>query len=292
MINDSRTADEIERDIENERAEMSGTINELQKKFSVEGIVSDIGTMFRDQGGDLGRAISATVGRNPAAVALVGVGLAWLVLGQGRSRTYADQSASPTFGPYRDRGAAYGRNPERAATSYDGSRGTFEQGDRSWFDGHGLPDGHLVGRSNGASKSNGNKDHSSGITGSIRDGASAVADAVTGMAGSVRDTAVDLAEKLASGTEGLSIEAKERVMAARRAAHDARMAAADTLKRGGRAASNLFEDQPLVMGALAIAVGAGLGSLLPHSKIEDEALGANSDRLFADGWATMALPLN
>ena len=41
MTNDTRTADDIERDIEAERTRMSGTINELQRKFSVEGIVSE-----------------------------------------------------------------------------------------------------------------------------------------------------------------------------------------------------------------------------------------------------------
>jgi hypothetical protein len=45
---------------------------------------------------------------------------------------------------------------------------------------------------------------------------------------------------------------------------------------------NLFSDQPLVMGALAIAVGAAIGGLLPHTQIEDDALGATSDRLFAE----------
>ena len=72
------------------------------------------------------------------------------------------------------------------------------------------------------------------------------------------------------------------MLAARRAAHEARIASQDALKRGGRAATNLFEDQPLVIGALAIALGAAVGGALPNSRLEDDTLGASSDRLFAD----------
>jgi hypothetical protein len=82
MTHDTRTADEIERDIQRERAQMSDSINNLQEKFSVDSIVNDLGNMFRAQGEDLSRTFSQTVGRNPAAVALVGVGLAWLIIGQ------------------------------------------------------------------------------------------------------------------------------------------------------------------------------------------------------------------
>ena len=76
MTNDTRTADQIERDIEYERAQMTGTINDLQKKFSVEGMINDVRGMFSEQGGDLGRMVIQTVARNPGAVVLTGIGLA------------------------------------------------------------------------------------------------------------------------------------------------------------------------------------------------------------------------
>jgi hypothetical protein len=87
MTNDTRTSDDIERDIVAERAQLSDTINDLKEKFSVDAIFNDIGDMFRGHGGDLGRSLSNTVGRNPAAVVLVGVGLAWLFIGQGRKHS-------------------------------------------------------------------------------------------------------------------------------------------------------------------------------------------------------------
>lgn len=281
MTNDTRTADDIERDIEEERARMTGTINELQKKFSVEGIVSDLGAMFRGQGGDLGRTISDTVGRNPAALALVGVGLAWLFIGKGRAEPYAGRQSSPDYGSYRDRSAAYGRNPERVNRGGGGT--SYEEEDRFWFDDYGFLDGpEPSAEGNAYTGSQGAEGKSSGLSRSLRKGADAVVDAVSNAAAAVRDTAVDLTERLSSGTEDLSEEARTRVLAARRAAHEARIASQAAIKRGGRAATHLFEDQPLVVGALAVAVGAAIGGILPHSRIEDETLGANSDRLFAD----------
>jgi hypothetical protein len=270
MTNNNRTADDIERDIEDERAQMSGTINELQKKFSVEGIVSDIGAMFRDQGGDAGRYITETVGRNPAAMALIGVGLAWLILGKSRAKP----------APRKDRDTSYGGNWGRSFPAGRRPNDATEDGDRSWFDDHGMaenqkPRSHGVGAAMNAATG-----AASGVVGSMRSGAGAVVDAVSSAAGSVRDKAAELTDRLASGTEGLSEEAKARVMAARRLAHDARVASQQALKEGGRMAANLFTEQPLVVGALAVAVGAGLGSLLPHSQLEDDTLGAHSDRLF------------
>lgn len=268
MTNDTRSADDIERDIEDERAQMSGTINELQKKFSVEGIVSDIGSMFRDQGGDIGRAISSTVGRNPAAVALVGVGLAWLILGKGR-----DTSMSS---PRQDRDTEYGGNWGR------GGQASMRDANDAWFDDGGMVYGKPASRGSSMNIGTNGSDGSGGLMGTLRHGADAVAGAVSGAAGAVRDTAMDLGDKLAAGTEGLSEEAKARVLAARRAAHDARDAAQKAVKKGSRAAANLFEDQPLVVGALAVAVGAAVGGLLPHTQLEDDTLGANSDRMFAE----------
>lgn len=279
MTNDIRTANEIERDIEDERAQLTGTINDLQKKFSVEAIVSDLGSMFRDQGGEWGRSITSTVGRNPAAVVLVGVGLAWLVLGQGRSA----EAAAPRGGrtdtrrPGNDTPDAWNKPPIPTGR---GAQIPSHSGDRYWFDDYGVSDDHGLSDTVRTDAKPGDEPDS--VIGKIKDGAESVAGAVSGAAGAVRDAAVDLTDRLASGTEGLPEDAKARVLAARRLARDARIASQDAMQRGGRAASNLFEDQPLAMGALAVALGAALGGVLPHSRIEDDALGAKSDQLFAD----------
>jgi hypothetical protein len=54
------------------------------------------------------------------------------------------------------------------------------------------------------------------------------------------------------------------------------------MEKGMSSATGFFDGQPLVVGALAVAFGAAVGGLLPHSKLEDDTLGESSDRLFVE----------
>lgn len=239
MTSNTRTADEIERDISNERAALSETINDLQDKFSVNAIVNDLSNMVRTQGGDLGRTISDTVARNPTAVVMTTVGLAWLFLGQGRKATPQHQTKS----------------------QYD------------WYDtgrarNHADDQDHTARRQAGSATTSGN-----------------VMDKIRASAARVGVAASDLTERLSHGLEDLSEDAKSRVLAARHAAFEARQSSQEAMKKGSRAASGFFDDQPLVVGALAVAAGAAIGGLLPHTRIEDDTMGAASDQLYADAQA-------
>lgn len=281
MTNDTRHSDQIERDIAVERSQMSDTINDLQKKFSVDGIVGDLGDMFRNQGGDLGRAVTQTVGRNPMAVALVGVGLVWLVVGSGRSR-----SAETGDGRWDESGDGidgrpeYGSPEERSATAYSHDNGLTPELDDYWY---GSDESPRDRRKRNRGSKGGNRDTSFKET--IKDGTGAVGDTISGAVDSLRQAASELTNRMSHGLEDLSDEARTRVLAARRAAHDARRASAAAVRKGVRASSNFFEDQPLVVGALAVAIGAAIGGVLPNSKIEDDRLGDSSDRQFADAQA-------
>jgi hypothetical protein len=56
--------------------------------------------------------------------------------------------------------------------------------------------------------------------------------------------------------------------------------AARSAHEGLDVASEYYDSQPLVMGALAFAVGAALGGALPRTKREDDLMGSLSDDLF------------
>lgn len=289
MTNDTRTPDEIERDIADERTRMSDTINDLQKKFSVDAIVNDLGDMFRDQGGELGRSISQTVGRNPAAVVLIGVGLAWLVVGKNRQHAANATERQPGHEPGGRRDLPASARWDRGALPKHRSNDSpFRDEDQYWYgDGQMSGDRRFQGRGtrDGDHDPSNRHDGLNVVMGSIRRASGVVGAAVSDAAGSLGDTASDLTERLSDGLEGLSEEARTRVLSARRTAHEARLASADAMSKGSRAASDLFEDQPLVVGALAVALGAAIGGALPHSRIEDNAMGESSDRLFAEAQA-------
>lgn len=93
-------------------------------------------------------------------------------------------------------------------------------------------------------------------------------------------SARDLGSRISEGTHGLSEEARRRVVAARQRAYEAQSRVEYLGRRGSEKAADLYEDQPLVMGALALAVGAAIGGMLPHTRREDEALGSYRDQLF------------
>lgn len=95
----------------------------------------------------------------------------------------------------------------------------------------------------------------------------------------VSETASAIGSRIAAGTEMLSEEARQRVIAARRAAIAAGQTTQRSLRRGRQTAGDFFADQPLVVGALAVALGAAIGGLMPRSKFEDETFGSHRDRL-------------
>ena len=97
MTNDTRSPEDIERDIERERAGLTSTLENLQERFSVEYVARQLTDQFRDHGGDIGRSVSDAVKRNPVALALTGVGIAWLMMGDrsvGRDRNDRDRSVA------------------------------------------------------------------------------------------------------------------------------------------------------------------------------------------------------
>ncbi|MFN4128783.1 MAG: DUF3618 domain-containing protein [Paracoccaceae bacterium] len=269
MTNDTRTSDDIERDIRHERAQMSDSINSLQQKFSVDAIVDDIGSMFRGQGGDIGRAISQTLGRNPAAVAMVGVGLAWLFLGQNRDDS-DDRSNRRRHGRHADK--PWSRD---TGTTIGSGNQSLRDRDRHWFD----PTPNAGGQKRQRHDFD-DDDGQAGLTGRMHDAANAMGEAVSDAATSVGTAAADLTDRLSHGLDDLSEEARARVVAARRAAHDAQLASGAAMEKGMKSASGFFDHQPLVVGALAVAFGAAIGGIFPRS--EHETLGDSSDRLFAD----------
>lgn len=264
MTHDTRTADEIERDIARERSAMSSTIHDLQQKFSVNAIMDDVNHMVRDLRHDFGHSVSRTVSRNPAAVAVVGVGLAWLILGSNRNETQA--------------------HTDHRSDHMPGRQGFDEWDDStsSWTDSSLDDDSAWFGTRRG---SHGRSDKSSGMTGKLKGAAGSVKEAVSGAADNVMHTATDLRERVSHGLEDFSDEARERVLAARLRAVEAREKSGAALSRGSGAANDMFKEQPLIAGAIAVAVGAALGGVLPHSRIEDETMGESSDKLFREAQA-------
>ena len=156
MPSDTRTSAEIERDIEQERAGLTDTLEDLQDKFSSERIIREISNQFRDHGGDIGRSVSNAVKENPLALTLTGVGLAWLMFGHG------------------PRADTISRKMPRRGADFSGDYGDYATRDRyATDDGMG---GDVYGAPYGTPGDNSRSmgDHMSSAGQSLRSGASSV----------------------------------------------------------------------------------------------------------------------
>lgn len=85
-----------------------------------------------------------------------------------------------------------------------------------------------------------------------------------GAADAAQTTAEEMREGIMRGTEDMSRTARQRVLAARTRAYEAQLEAERQLVPGRKGTSDLFGNHPLVVGALALAAGAALGSLVPR----------------------------
>ncbi|XDA99109.1 DUF3618 domain-containing protein [Sulfitobacter sp. LCG007] len=312
MTNDLRSPEQIEREIEAERAGLSSTLDELQDRFSVDQIARQFTEQLRVHGADFGRSVTETVKRNPMALGLTAVGIAWMVFGNNSRSSASAESGSTAYRggrrgmssyPLTDRHSEARRIAGRAGEAADHSNDPFwasrldsDEWGEDFYDDEFDADYEgssrsIKDRAHDAADSAGSAARRAGrsVSGSASSAMDTLKDAGRNARRSVRNAAsttsrraTELSRRLSAGTEAMSEEARERVLAARRSAVEARDAAWEMSRRSRERAADIYDEQPLVIGALAVAAGAALGAGLPRSKTEDHYMGAHSDRLFEE----------
>jgi hypothetical protein len=315
-MTDHRSPAEIEREIEEERAGLTGTLDELQSRFSIDRMTTEAGHFMRSQSGDIMHAMSRAVRDNPMAVALTGIGVAWMILGARRNGGDEDGYRAGSWGSdteeddwsEEDTGygddtygaeststvgsAAYGyraRTEDRyAGGSYDegtgrrgGFHGTLRDEDPDWVRGYadvlGTPDDDDRDGYGAASTGERMKEGFRRAGDRMRRGGDA-----EGRIEKARHRLSQLRDRLAHGTEDLSEEGRRRVVAARERAVEARHQIARQWDRRSRSAVNAFDRQPLAAGALAFAAGAAVAAALPRTRMEDDYFGEQSDQFLEE----------
>lgn len=260
---------ELEREVDRERSQLSATIDALQAKASMGNIVDEVMRVVRDNGGDMGRNLGRTLRDNPLPALLAGVGVAWLMMGSGRPAEAWEDDEEDTYRrrDYRDRAGA--DDDRYAAAGGDQAADGFA--DRSY-------DAELDEGEDGP----GLRERAGEAVADFGSRASAAA----GDLGSRASAAVG---DLGSRASHLAHSAGERIsetgQAVRHAGDRARHGLSRARRRVAHAGSgtqhaidNLMEEQPLVLGALALAVGAAIGGALPRSRTEDRMFGERSER--------------
>lgn len=263
----------IEADLARERASLASTLNELGDRTSVESLASDAMAMIRNNAASYTNTIDQAVRANPMALALTGVGLAWLIFGGGKKH---DKPA-----------------PQRPIARWEdegGARPGYHPRHQSRYRPHDIDDDAWWERADEERR------HASGLMDWIETQARSLRDSASDGIDQARDYAEDRAKVMADfasnlqnalshGLDDLSEEARNRILAIRKKAYGASLSstAADVRRQTGR----VIEDHPMVVAAVVMALGAALASALPRSSFEDRTFGAESDALMDEARRTL-----
>ncbi|MCE3247680.1 MAG: hypothetical protein K0R41_1505 [Geminicoccaceae bacterium] len=277
----SKSAAEIEREVREERAHVEQTLDAIQDRLSPGQLVDQAVTYIRTSGGsDFVRNLGESVRQNPIPIALVGMGLAWMMIAS--SRGNGDRSSTywvdDDLDEYDDEDDYYARTGYDAGTEYpyggetrSATAGLYDaasEGERgpSWGD-------------RAKATAEGAKERAEELRQRARDTAARARSSV----GDIGSRARRAASEAGARVGGIGARARERVA---HAGHDLSERAGQTGAyarqygdRARRGFSYTLNEQPLVLGAIGLAVGAALGSILPRSEREDRLMGGTSDRL-------------
>jgi hypothetical protein len=265
--------EQLEREAEQTRSELAGTLDELRTRISPGNVVDQLVDYAQEgSGGEFFYNLKRQTVANPLPVTLIGAGLAWLMIAgsrSGQSRPSDEERASD----YAEMG------PDMLGYRPDGENPADEASTSSMT-------GSAVDKARSATQKVG--DTASSTYGSAADKARSTAQAVGDTAADARDRAAGAARSTMSSIKNTASSTYGAASSAYGTATDtaARTAAsvAGSAKQVGRGAAttsrnfvDFCRDQPLVLAGIGVALGAALGALLPATKAEDELMGEASE---------------
>lgn len=294
----TKSSDEIEREVEDTRYRVRETLDELRERMSPGQMVDQLMDYAKSSGGgDFGRNLGRSVRDNPLPVMLIGAGIAWLMMGNGRpsgSRSGFMGMGSSSGGSYSPSEHERWATPGPRVAEEHGMAGSMGAGMHSAMSG--ARSGLSAVADTVGSVASGVASAASGVASA----ASSAYDSVTGAAAGMRDAAYDVASGIgdrasryadtaghyagragdyvgqARGMAGSLGDGASHAMASgRRRMHDLR----DQAGHMGSSIQRVAEEQPLILGAVGLAVGAALGAAFPSTRTENRLFGDTADRL-------------
>lgn len=239
----------IEADLELERSALANNLAKLGSRLTMDSLMSEASNLVKGNLGPLTRGIDRKVRANPLAVAVIGAGVAWLVFGRRGAQDRATPDLAGTryeaLTRWEDEGGPPAPLPEPDCAEW------LEETDR--LHSHAI---QALGRIAAAAK---DRIGVSDLTAADR-------------AAVVARFASDARRALRRGLEDLPAATQDRIIALREKAYLVHRSAVQNTGR-------MIEDEPMLAGCLAMALGAGLAAALPATAVEDRLVGAERDRL-------------
>ena len=278
--------DVIRRQIENTRAQMTNTINEIGERLSPDYLIDKAKTSvreatverFKDMSYQANRRVegmsnsmSDTVRANPLPVALIGLGLGWLIMSERNKRQDYD-----VRGQYRTTGYRYYEG--------NGGPGAIDQARHRLGDAADVVQDHaadIQNRVSGTAQRMGESvsDTASRVGETVSDTAQRTGEAVRETASRVGETVGQRAEMVQERAADLSHQARSE---AERLAAEARWRAQVGVQRTRQTFWETLEQNPLTLGAIVLVAGAAVGASIPSTEYENRLMGEARDKLMGE----------
>ena len=286
----SASAAEIEQESEQHRANIAALVEELRDRVTPGEIANQL--LGPDAGAELMRAVGyqmrKQIRNNPLPVALIGAGVAWILLANGMRRQreiplhdgldYEDYDQIPPRSTgilgtaarvmrsletsAKARGSASDGEELTMVTTRSATKGSSRSAQHSRF-----------GEYEAAASANENSDTGSGFLGrTVQKGRN--------MATGAAQTALQKSGEALSGAAEATGQAASSLM--ERTTEMARRtgrAAGNTASRTGSGIGQLAREQPLLVAGVGFALGVALGALIPLSRMENDLLGEQAEKL-------------
>jgi len=262
---------QLEREVEAQRQQIENRIGEIKDRLSPGQIVDELLSYTKEGGQHFAANLGQTVANNPMPAALLGISLVWLMSGQG-PKLSAPQPYAPAPRP---RGSEYPyatvsggmRRISHAADPAGKWYSEFEDNGGKRYKAEANEGGHRIGEffDDAGRKFGGLIDEAGHRVSDFQDEAGNRFEEATGWASHALH---DLKHNVGDAIGEVTRQAQHLGSGAQHQAD-----------KTSKMVVDMFQNQPLIAGALAFAAGAALGAALPHTEQEDAAVGEIADQV-------------
>jgi hypothetical protein len=284
MTYDSKTSAELEREVAEQRNRVEARIGEIKDRLSPGQLLDEALSYTKHGGAHFASNLASQVSANPLPAALVGVGLAWLISSTASGHAHEHAPASSRsydddgYYPYARVNSGGLKRVKHAADESGQWWSEFETsaGQRFKAKANELGDraGHFTDEA--GKKFSGFIDETGNRVRDFQDDAGNMLSGARDWADhNWRELRHNVGDRM-SGVGSAARDAASGAMSATRHVGGSIQQQSDQLSRQ---IVSLFDQQPLIAGALAFAVGAAVGATLPHTEQEDQLLGEQADKV-------------
>ncbi len=270
-------SEQLEQETEQTRAQIADTLDELRACMTPGRVLDQLADRVSDGApAAFARNLKDQAVNNPIPVALIGAGLAWLMMGsRGNSGGGFMQGAASAVGDIARGAADTMRSAANDASSTASDKSAAWQ-DRASKAGTaaGRRMSRMADRARQAASNTGTRlrDAAGSVTESVEDSREGAVDSMRATAGSMADS---MRRAATEQYEGMADTARRTAASL----SESTKAAGQQMLQSGGTFADFCREQPLMLAGLGIALGAMIGALLPATEAEDRLMGEASDQV-------------